>query len=251
MRESVVKLKTRREKDSNWYWNRFAQEDPHAYILTTLKKPEPQAFWQSGEQTVLEELLPVIRASGVRQGIALELGCGVGRLAFPLARHFHDVVGMDVAEGMIRRALAYAHHNGVRNTRFVRISSPEDALHEAGNYVGKVDFLYSLLVLQHIGDFSVIEEYLHVIAALLEETGYAYLQFDTRPQSIAYRMKTALPDSLLPWFWRRGIRRIRRSTGEIAPCLTRAGLDIVWEETPGTAYHRYLLKRSCIAEKAG
>jgi SAM-dependent methyltransferase len=245
MRRTSQTRKTDRD-----FWEKFAQEDAHTYILTNLKKHDRQAFWHSGECTVERELLPAIRAAGIWPGVALELGCGVGRLTFPLAHYFREIVGLDVAGEMVRRALAYAHHNRIRNTSFVQISGPEDVLHEAENYAGKIDFLYSLLVFQHIADFPVIEGYLHVIAALLAENGYAYLQFDTRPQSVAYRMKASLPDALLPRFWRRGIRRIRRSTAEIASCLDRAGLEIVKEETPGTAYHRYLLKRSLVSENA-
>jgi cyclopropane fatty-acyl-phospholipid synthase-like methyltransferase len=224
-------------------WEKFAQDDPYTYILTSWKGKDPQIFWQSGEATVKQELLPLIQDRGITPGISLELGCGVGRLMFPLARHFEEVMGVDISENMVRRAFIFARDNGIHNTRFTVISGPEDLLHKAGNYAGRINFLYSLLVFQHVPDLSMIEGYLHVIGILLEENGTAYVQFDTRRQDYFYQVKSTLPDFLLPRFWRRGIRRIRRSSGEIEAALQRAGLDIVGELAPQTSYHRYLLKR--------
>lgn len=225
------------------FWEKIAQEDPYTHTLISLKDSSPQAFWQSGELTVQQELLPLIRERGVRTRVGLELGCGVGRLVVPLSHHFQELVGVDIAEGMVNRAIAFAQDNGIHNVEFSAISGPEDLLHKAGTYVSRVDFLYSLLVFQHISDVSVIEGYLYVISVLLEEDGLAYLQFDTRDKNVSYQLKTSLPDFLLPRFWRRGIRRIRRSAEEIGACLAQSGLEIVGELTPHTAYHRYLLRR--------
>ena len=225
-------------------WDRFAEADPYTYILTDLKSPDPKKFWESGERTVEEELLPMIRERAIRRRIGLELGCGVGRLLFPMARHFEGMVGVDIAEGMVRRADSFARDNGIRNVDLAAISGPEDLLHKAGEYAGKIDFLYSLLVFQHIPDFAVIEGYLHAVNELLEENGIAYLQFDTRDQDLFYQWKTGLPDFVLPRFWRRGIRRIRRSTAEIEECMRRGRLETVSELDPRSAYHRYILRRA-------
>jgi hypothetical protein len=83
---------------------------------------------------------------------------------------------------------------------------------------------------------------LHVIRTLLQKHGIAYVQFDTRPSTALYRLKTRLPDFLLPRFRRRGIRRIRRAPEEIEASIKRAGLEIVAQLTPRTEYHRYVLR---------
>lgn len=223
-------------------WEQFAQEDPYTYILTTLKCPDTSEFWKSGERTIQEEILPLLQVHDVRPLLSLELGCGIGRLAVPLARRFHEVIGVDIAQGMVQRATSFARDNGIENVSFASISGPEDFLQRAGRYAGNCDFIYSLLVFQHIPEFPMIEGYLHVIRVLLHAHGLAYLQFDTRPRDLAYRMKTRLPDWALPRFWKRGIRRIRRSPDEIEACFRRAGLEIVGELTPRTAYHRYILR---------
>jgi SAM-dependent methyltransferase len=223
---------------------RSTEEDPYAYILTSPKCADPGEFWQSGHRTVRDELLPLIQARGIRQRVGMELGCGMGRLVFPLAPHFQEIAGVDISEGMIQRAQQFARDNGVRNVRFSAISGPEDLLRRAGNYAGRIDFFYSLLVFEHIPDLAMIEGYLHVIGILLAENGIAYLQFDTRPGSLAYHIKTRMPDFLLPRFWRKGIRRIRRRPEEIERGVRNAGLEISEELTSLTSYHRYVLRKA-------
>jgi SAM-dependent methyltransferase len=234
----------RRQDTAIERWEKFAKEDPYTFILTSLKNADPQKFWQSGHRTVQQELLPLVRARGISPGIGMELGCGVGRLVFPLAAHFQEIVGVDIAAGMVQRARVFAENNSISNVSFSAITGPEDLLHRAGTYAGSIDFLYSLLVFQHIPELSMIEGYLHVISVLLAASGIAYLQFDTRPQNLAYRLKSQLPDFLLPRFWRRGIRRIRRFPAELELGIHSAGLEIIGELSPFTAYHRYILRKS-------
>jgi SAM-dependent methyltransferase len=223
-------------------WERFAEIDPYLYIRTDMKRADPQVFWQSGDQVIHTELLPLMHSHSLRPFLGLELGSGIGRLVFPLAQHLRRVVGVDISTGMVDRAKSIARNNGVDNVSFIRISGPEDFLLKAGEFVGSCDLIYSLLVFQHISEPSIIEDYLHVIRVLLHQRGVAYLQFDTRPQGVGYSLKTWLPDFLLPRFWRRGIRRIRRSSVDIEACIGRAGLEIVEQRDPHTAYHRYVLR---------
>ena len=58
---------------------------------------------------------------------------------------------------------------------------------------------------------------------MLSDRGIGYLQFDTRPPGWLYEVKTALPDFLLPRFWRRGIRRIRRDPSELEQAMNLFG----------------------------
>ena len=109
-------------------WNRFAEKDPFTYILTSLKNSDPGAFWQSGCETVRAELLPFIHNQAISRGIGMELGCGVGRLIFPLAPHFQEIWGVDIAEAMVKRARSFALDRDIRNVRFSAVSGPDDLL---------------------------------------------------------------------------------------------------------------------------
>lgn len=225
-------------------WEEFAQLNPYKYILTTPKVVDIREFWKTGERTIEAEIRPLLQRYNVRKNLGLELGCGIGRLVVPLASDFGHVVGADISPSMIQRAASFARDNGINNISYCAISGPEDLLHQCGELAGGYDFIYSILVFQHIPDFSMIEGYLNVIRVLLRECGLAYLQFDTRPSSVSYRLKTRLPDFLLPRFWRRGIRRIRRSPEEVESAINRASLEIVAQHNRRSAYHLYVLRIS-------
>ena len=225
-------------------WEKFARQDPYRYILTSLAPSDTDEFWRSGERTVQRDFLPLLDLHRVPRLVCLEVGCGIGRLVLPLARSFQRAIGVDIAISMVARAASCAEDRGIANACYLVIRGPGDLLAQLQNHSGKCDFIYSLLVLQHVSDFATIQGYLGAIRHLLHPSGLAYLQFDSRPKSLSYRVKTALPDWLLPSLWRRGIRRIRRSADEIDAAIRTAGLEVVGELTPHTAYHRYILRRS-------
>jgi SAM-dependent methyltransferase len=225
-------------------WEQFAQDDPYTYILTSLKASHPEEFWRSGERTTEAEILPLLELYDLRPRLALELGCGLGRLTIPLAGRFEHIVGVDIAQSMVQCAKSLALGKGLSNVSFKAITGPEDLLRYMSRHAACCDFIYSLLVFQHISEFWMIQGYLEAIRVLLHGQGVAYVQFDTRSKTAAYRLKTALPDFLLPRFWRRGIRRIRRSTDEIEAAIRCAGLEILAELSPRSAYHRYILRPS-------
>lgn len=225
-------------------WEQFAQSNPYKYILTTGRLVEGGEFWKTGEHAVETEILPLLRQYNVQRYIGLDLGCGIGRLAVPLASHFQHLVGVDISPSMIQRATSIARDKCINNISYYAVSGPEDFLHQCGGLSGSCDFVYSILVFQHIPDFSMIEGYLHVIRVLLRESGLAYLQFDTRFSSLAYRLKTRLPDFLLPRFWRRGIRRIRRVPDEVERAVKSAHLEIIARQNPRSANDCFLLRIS-------
>jgi cyclopropane fatty-acyl-phospholipid synthase-like methyltransferase len=224
-------------------WDDFARTDAYTYIMTDLPRGDQQAFWQSGEITVSQELLPVIHKHAASLGTALEIGCGVGRLVLPMARHFGRVFGMDIAPEMTRQAAGLAAWKKVNNVRFFTLGEYQRCPSDFAELAGNVDFVYSLIVFQHIPDFRFIYAYLELVRMLLSTGGVAYLQFDTRPQTMPYRVKTALPDFVLPRFLRRGIRRIRRTPDELESSFANCNLAIVESLGSRTEYHRYVLRK--------
>jgi SAM-dependent methyltransferase len=224
-------------------WNHFAQEDAYTYIMTNLRRGDHEAFWRSGEAAVAQELLPVLREQDVPSGTALEIGCGVGRLMFPISHYFGQVMGVDISFEMVRQGRALAAERAIANVQFFSVDQPARLAVELSEFAGKIDFVYSLLVFQHIDSFPVIQGYLQSLGSLLSDKGVAYLQFDTRKRDWTYQVKTAMPDVALPRFWRRGIRRIRRTTAELEGCFLREGFQIARSIAPHTDYHRYILRK--------
>ncbi len=223
-------------------WEQFAETNPFAYIMTDLAEAGQEAFWQSGESTVREEILPVLDEGNVPRDLGLEIGCGVGRLVLPLSRIFGQTIGVDISRGMVRQAISFANERGVTNARFVAVDSPDELPSAVPDAVGQVTFIYSLLVFQHIQDFQVIESYLSAVRRLLRHDGTAYLQFDTRNQTLDYKVKMVIPDFMLPRLLRRGIRRVRREPSEIEYAFARNGLRVIREMTASTSYHRYVVQ---------
>src|SRR5580704_5372279 len=112
-------------------WNRRARSDVRYYVALGRKSQSWQDFFRSGEDLVrgLEKELDRISsttAPGERR--ALEIGCGPGRLMLPLSRHFHEIHGVDVSEGMIRLArqnlsgIAHAHVHTADGTSLEQFS---------------------------------------------------------------------------------------------------------------------------------
>lgn len=221
-------------------WDGFAQEGAEYYICThdvDYSSPTVQrAFWDSGHtqmENVLRELEPHLHG----HRLALELGCGIGRLAIPVSQHFDRVIAVDVAQTMLDKLAANCAERGIDTVDGYRPDGAWDR-------VGPVDFAYSLHVFQHIESWGVISEYLHRLGACIADDGVAYLHFDTRRPDLLYSVRPFLPDRMLPRPWKRGIRRVRRSRDEVLALARDAGFSLVDERAPSSADHVFVLKPS-------
>lgn len=116
-------------------WEELARREPHFAVLTNdeflRERLTPEAlerFWKSGEDDV-DFLLGLAKA---QPEVALDFGCGVGRLTRALAKRAKQVIGVDASPTMLSLApklpnVTYTHE------------LPESA-----------DFICSLIVFQHI-----------------------------------------------------------------------------------------------------
>ncbi len=169
---------TRETRNTDKDWQRIAEDDPYwgvlsqeDYRLGAMDPERHRQFMASGEKFV-EDLLGFVRAylnPEFRPQRVLDVGCGVGRLAIPLARHAGAAVGVDVAKGMLRLCAQLAKQAGVANLDLVE---SDDKL---SRVKGTFDFVNTYIVLQHIPPdrgYRIIDEML----ARLEVGGIASIQ---------------------------------------------------------------------------
>jgi SAM-dependent methyltransferase len=220
-------------------WETFAQQDAEFYIYTApdvdFSSPAGRAFFlQSGRddaERILREVEPYLTGFGR----AVEIGCGVGRLALPMAERFGEVVGVDIAPSMIRKLGEYSREAGVDNVRGFGSDEPWDEQ-------GSVDLAYSFIVFQHIESGAVIADYFRRLTACLDRNGICFVQFDTRPRTAAYFLLRAVPDAVLPRPWRKGIRRVRRRRTDLLRLFESCGLAVLRELQPDSERHVFLLR---------
>jgi len=133
----------------------------------------------------------------------LEFGCGVGRVARPLAARFEEYVGIDVAEGMVSRAREL--HSDLSNCTFVASSAPDLAIFRDEAF----DLVYSNLVLQHLPERTAVERYLAEFLRVVRPDGIVVFQL---PAGLGLLRR------LQP---RRRLYRLLRGLGLGAPFLQR------------------------------
>jgi ubiquinone/menaquinone biosynthesis C-methylase UbiE len=131
------------------HWNELARRDPLWAVLTDPAKAgnrwQLEEFCADGRRPVAAELAGVrAHYPTLRQGSALDFGCGVGRLSQALAGHFDRVTGVDLSEEMLGHARAHNRHG--QRVEYVHNTRPD--LRVLGD--ARFDFVYSILTLQHM-----------------------------------------------------------------------------------------------------
>jgi SAM-dependent methyltransferase len=147
-------------------WHALGEDDPLWAILSSPDKRggrwDPDEFFAAGESEIasIESLCAALERPRQRR-LAVDFGCGVGRLTRALASRYAQVVGVDISPSMLERARTLNAH--VPNVRFV-----ENA-HSRLEFLadGSADFIYSTITLHHIPpplQRTYIGEFLRVLA---------------------------------------------------------------------------------------
>ncbi|HJT96822.1 MAG TPA: FkbM family methyltransferase [Rhodanobacteraceae bacterium] len=147
-------------------WHALGREDPLWAVLSQSDKRgrrwRPDEFLETGRVEIATQLhLLALRGLPVGRSLALDFGCGAGRLSRALAPHFDHVVGLDVSASMVETARAL--NADVANVEFRENASPRlEGIADAS-----VDLVYSNMTLQHIPSAlaaGYVEEFLRVLA---------------------------------------------------------------------------------------
>ena len=145
-------------------WDDRARKNARFYICTDIPSGDEE-FFASGRADFEQLILPSLASHGFDPSgkVALEIGCGIGRMTRWAAERFEEVIGMDVSEEMVKIARQY----GWPGARFVKGSGSD----LVGIADASIDFVYSYIVFQHIPDRSVILGYIGEIGRVLRPAG--------------------------------------------------------------------------------
>jgi SAM-dependent methyltransferase len=143
------------------YWTALAEADPFraAWGADAIGTPR----FDANRDHALEMIVPHL-GRGIRPGgWVLDLGCGPGRLAVPIAGFCPraTIVGVDISARMIRAARNYAVDWSVGNCTW--LISDGRRLPD----IGPIDGAYSVLCFQHL-DAETIRGYMQSFAGVLE-----------------------------------------------------------------------------------
>lgn len=142
-----------RQTDTDADWELWGQRDPYFGVISddrfrrkNLTQASKTEFFQSGEGHV-HHLLEVCRRhvnKDFTPKSALDFGCGVGRVAIPMARIIERVVGVDVADSMLNEARKNCEFYRAGN---VELLKTDDTL---STLSGSFDLVHSTIVFQHL-----------------------------------------------------------------------------------------------------
>ena len=146
-------------------WDTRARENPRAYINWPDVANEENAFFASGQIDYQRYVTPFLKKMNFdpRDKVALEIGCGIGRIAKWMSQDFAEYIGVDVSPEMIRQASSFQ----FPRSTFRAVSGGD--LEGVAN--SSVDFVWSFAVFQHVPDKRAIFNYFKEAARVLRPGG--------------------------------------------------------------------------------
>ncbi|HYF25057.1 MAG TPA: class I SAM-dependent methyltransferase [Baekduia sp.] len=162
--------------DMGAFWDERAREDAFFFVDDTqsYRAVDEARFWAEGER-VVDVLLGHLGLALRGDEVALDIGCGLGRLTRALRPRVAHVHAIDVSAEMLRRAQqANAHLDGV--TWHLGDGTTLQPVADAS-----VDAILSHVVFQHIPDPEVTYGYVREMGRVLRPGGWAAFQVSDDP----------------------------------------------------------------------
>lgn len=193
-------------------WEARARKDAFHYIASWKKDWDEESFLASGEEDFQRMVVPVLERCGIAEGNAmLELGCGAGRMTGSFARRWESVYAFDISKEMLSKAQAI--HSATKNIVW-HLSNGID-LNEVGSET--IGFVFSYLVLQHLPDEKLVQQYVSEMLRVLRQGGGALFQFDGGAGSRTMNWRGRVAWSVVDRLWAAGLpmwsRRLAKMIG--------------------------------------
>ncbi len=193
-------------------WDLRARENALYYIDCGHGESEAE-FWASGRKDLDQLILRGINLAP--DAVAVEIGCGIGRILRPLAGRTARTYGVDISREMVRRARRVL--RDVPQIRVFRTKGRLDKIPDAS-----CDFVYSFIVFQHIPVKSAVSLYIREAARVLKGGGIFRFQADGRAPGEAADADT----------W----NGVRYAAGEMRRELDTAGFEVLDVTGEATQY---------------
>ena len=148
-------------------WDRRADENAFHYIHSKTSQWTEEDFFQTAQEA-LKETQPLLPENVQFKGRILDVGCGVGRMSFEFAKTATQVIGVDISEGMIRKAKGYARKFNIKNVEF----HVTDGLGYTMVENSSTDLIYCVRVMQHVPSLNVIQSNLQECSRVLKPGGW-------------------------------------------------------------------------------
>lgn len=233
-------------------WDEVGRCDPMWGILADPSKYgnkwDPEEFYRTGTVQIDGIMGYLGSILSPHRRVALDFGCGAGRLSRRLSVYFHSVIAVDASPIMLD--LARKNNSDYPNIQFIQ--NREEHLRIIGN--DSVDFIYSDMTLQHLPSVfqeKYIEEFCRVLSlngVLVFQTpshhsfsvrGIAHLLLGNRLINIYRRMKYGVRNAIeVHTIPRSKVEEILRNNG-----LTIHRIDRYDSSGQGFVSYRYCAKK--------
>src|SRR5438309_3359853 len=168
------------------YWDEGARRNAFWYVDTSLDyaNPDLDQFFETG-RLIVSEALQDAPVNPRGKALAVEIGCGLGRVCQALASRFDRVIGVDVSPEMLDRARLLVDEP---NVEFLL----GDGVSLGGVPTASADLVLSFTVFQHIPRVSVIRDYLTEAGRVLKPGGVLVFQWNNQPGALWWRFRRAV-----------------------------------------------------------
>ena len=166
-------LPTETLDESKSKWSSLAKENSNYYIYSACGRDiSDSEFVNSGvsdyKDLVVNDRFLQKFLGPKKDKVALEIGCGTGRVTQAMAKDFKHVYGTDISAEMILQA---KDKNKKNNITFLETDGSSFPLPD-----NSVDFVFSFIVFQHMPSKKVVRDNFSEIYRLLKSGGVAKIQ---------------------------------------------------------------------------
>lgn len=237
-------------------WEEFAKKDPLWSILPYPEKKDNrwkiEELFETGKKEISSVMEYINRLNiNTKHELALDFGCGIGRLTQALCTYFDECIGIDISLQMLK--LAQQNNRNKQHCTYILNCAPDLKIFKNNSF----DFIYSNIVLQHLPPELTLG-YIKEFIRILKNNGVIIFQITTGIIGLHNKIRRTL-NYIMPVFVRHFYKKLRYKTWAIKDmyCIKEKVLEHVITANQGkiidvmdddSSLPRYRGKRYCITK---